>query len=403
VTETPPAVLLGGRTNALSVARDLGSRGIRVHAVGNDDAVVRHSRHCTRFHLVTDDDPQGEYRRLLRDVVPRGGMVIPCDDDSLDLVARNREELVGWGLHPVEADDGVVLDLLDKERTYEIARRGGVGAPRTITLRSADDLEAALDEIGVPCALKPLHIHEFARVFRRKVFVIRDAETLRRAFARTSELGFEMLLTEIVAGDEGRYWSYYTYIDRSGRPLLDFTKRKLRQYPVGFGGATYHVTAWDPDVAETGRRFLAAAGARGIACVEFKRDVRDDKLRLIECNSRITAANELMRLAGIDLAYVAYASALGLPAPEVRGFREGVRLWYPLQDILAFRAGRARGEITTGRWLASLAHRQRFPTLSLRDPVPGLSEALKLPLRAQASRRRSTVGGAESSSPEAAL
>jgi D-aspartate ligase len=401
MTEARPAVVLGGRTNALSVARELGLRGIPVHAVGDADNVVRHSRHCTRFYGVGSGDPQPQYRRLLRDVLPRGAMVIPCDDDALELIARSRDELVDWKLHPVDADDGVVLDLLDKERTYEIARAAGVGAPRTITLRSEDDLEQALREVGVPCALKPLHIHEFARAFRRKVFLIRDADTLRRAFARTSELGLEMLLTEIVQGGEDRYWSYYTYIDESGRPLTKFTKRKLRQHPIGFGGATYHVTAWDPEVAEAGLRFLAGAGARGVACVEFKRDIRDDKLRLIECNSRVTAANELVRLAGIDLAAIAYSSTLRLPVPPDRGFKEGVRLWYPIQDALAFRESRAQGDITARAWITSLAHRQGFPTLSLRDPLPGVVEAAKLPGRAQAILRRNGAGGTESSRPDA--
>jgi D-aspartate ligase len=403
MTDARPAVVLGGRTNALSVARDLGRRGIPVHAIGDDLSVVRHSRYCTQFHLVPKGDPQPHYRRLLRDIVPRGSMVIPGDDDALELIARSRAEIGGWGLHPVHANDAAVIDLLDKERTYEIARAAGVGAPRTITLRTEDDLEQALREIGVPCALKPLHIHEFARAFARKVFLIRDADELRRAFAKTSDLGFEMLLTEIVQGGEDRYWSYYTYVDESGRPLCHFTKRKLRQHPYGFGGATYHVTAWDPEVAEAGQRLLAAAGARGVACVEFKRDVRDEGLRLIECNSRVTAANELMRLAGIDLAGIAYASTLGLPVPPDRGFREGVRLWYPLQDMLAYRGGRDRGELTLGSWVRSLAHRQGFPTLSLSDPVPGLVEGMKLPGRIQALARRTGTGGAGSSSPDAPI
>jgi predicted ATP-grasp superfamily ATP-dependent carboligase len=397
----PPAVTLGGQTNALSVARELGLRGVAVHAIGGADSVARHSRHCTCFHLAEPGARQAQYRDLLERVVPRGAVIIPCDDEGLELIARDREELTGWGLRPAHANDAVVLDLLDKERTYEIARAAGVGAPRTITLRGEVDLDAAIDEIGLPCALKPLHIHEFARAFRRKVFLIRDADTLRRAYARTSELGLEMLLTEIVPGPEDRYWSYYTYIDGSGRPLTDFTKRKLRQHPYGFGGATYHVTGWAADVAEAGRRFLAAAGAQGVACVEFKRDIRTDEPRIIECNSRVTAANELVRLAGIELGWISYTQAAGLPVPEGRGFREGVRLWYPLQDVLAYREGRARGELSAASWLRSLAHPQGFPTLSLRDPLPGLVEAAKLPARVQAILHRNGAGGVEASSPHA--
>jgi predicted ATP-grasp superfamily ATP-dependent carboligase len=403
MTETPAAVLLGGSTNALSVARGLGAGGVPVHAVGDANAVVRHSRHCTRFYPLGDGDVQAGYRRLLKDSVPRPSVVIPCDDDALELIARSRGEIGEWGLLTVPADDRVVLDLLDKNRTYEIARRAGVGAPRTIPLHGPEDLEPAVAEIGLPCALKPLHIHEFSRIFMRKVFLIRDVETLRRAFAQTSEHGLEMLLTEIVPGREDRYWSYYTYIDESGGPLTHFTKRKLRQYPIGFGGATYHVATWDADVASAGLRFVTEAGVRGVACVEFKRDPRDEVPRIIECNARVTAANELMRLAGVDLGVISYRDALALPVVSNGSFKQNVRLWYPIQDTLAFMEARAEGDLTFATWIASLAHRQRFPTLSLSDPVPGLAEAARLPRRVYASRRRNAAGGVHSSRPGAPL
>ena len=131
------------------------------------------------------------------------------------------------------------------------------------------------ERIGFPCALKPTHIHEFSRHFRLKAMVVDDEPELREAFARDARAGVDMILTEIIPGEEHRYCSYFTWIDEDGEFLFDFTKRKLRQYPVGFGGGTYHLTEWADDVAETGRRFLRAAGVRGLANVEFKRDPRD--------------------------------------------------------------------------------------------------------------------------------
>ena len=58
---------------------------------------------------------------------------------------------------------------------------------------------------GSPCALKPRHIHEFARHFRRKVFVVGDAAALASAFAATSAHGLEMIVTEIIPGPESSY------------------------------------------------------------------------------------------------------------------------------------------------------------------------------------------------------
>ena len=58
----------------------------------------------------------------------------------------------------------MLLDMLDKERTYALARELGIAAPQTFTVRTQDDSRSR-SSIGFPCALKPLHSHEFARHF----------------------------------------------------------------------------------------------------------------------------------------------------------------------------------------------------------------------------------------------
>jgi D-aspartate ligase len=393
-------VILGGMTNALSVARGLGERGIEVHAVGPAYSPTRGSRHCSRFAVIAVGDVQAAMLDWLRRAAPSGAVLIPCDDDALELIALGRAALLDLGHHPAEGIDEVILDLLDKERTYDIARAWGVGAPRTVTLRSGSEIQDALNVIGVPCALKPLHIHQFARHFRRKVILIRSAVDLQTAFKRTQALGLEMLLTEIIPGDEDQYWSYYTYVADNDDLLLDFTKRKIRQYPVGFGGATYHASAWNPEVAEVGRRFVRGAGIRGVACIEFKLDPRDGQYKIMECNSRVTAANELMRAAGMDLGWVIYQDAAGLPVPRYRGFKQGVRLWYPVQDVLAFAGMRRAGTLSSRAWLGSLIHRQHLPIFTVRDPMPSVYGLGRLPRRV-ASRLRRTPES--SSSPDAAF
>jgi D-aspartate ligase len=86
------------------------------------------------------------------------------------------------------------------------------------------------------------------------------------------DAGHPMLVTEYVPGPDDQYRSYYTYLDHEGEPLVHFTKRKLRQYPTHFGLGSYHLTEWNPEVAELGLRFARGAGLRGLVNVEFKRD-----------------------------------------------------------------------------------------------------------------------------------
>jgi predicted ATP-grasp superfamily ATP-dependent carboligase len=218
--------------------------------------------------------------------------------------------------------------------------------------------------------------------------VVHNEPELREAFAETRRAGVDMIVTEIIPGEEHRYCSYFTWIDEDGEFLFDFTKRKLRQYPVGFGGGTYHLTEWADDVAETGRRFLRAAGVRGLANVEFKRDPRDHRLKLIESNVRFTAGNEIVLRAGVDIGWIAYARMTGRPVAEIGRGREGVHMWYPLRDTLACLELRRRGQLTGREWARSLAARQTFPIWSATDPAPSLVELALTPSRVVRKLRR---------------
>jgi len=391
---TPPVVLLGGRGAALSVARSLALLGAAVHVVSTGFAPVASSRHCATFTRTEGADTQAEWLAWL-ERGPRGAVLLPCHDDGLELIARHRPLLRDWGYLPVEADDGIVLTMLDKLRTYALARALDVPAPRTRALREPRDVEAAVAELTFPCALKPRRAHVLARHSTRKAFVVANEAALRRELAALAPTGVEMLATEIVPGGDDQFVSYYTYLDERGAPLAHFTKRKLRQYPVHFGLITYQVTEWVPDVAELGLRFAQGAGLRGLAAIEFKRDATDGAFKLIECNHRFTASNEIVRLSGTDLAVIAYRRAAGQPVAPVVGFREGVRLWNPVEDVAALLSYRLAGEITTVEWARSLARRQRFSTFRWSDPAPALASWREVGRRVarRAARRRARGSG----------
>ena len=385
--DRPPAAVLGGLENALSVARSLHRQGVDVHAVGTVDAPVRHSRSCTAFQRLEPGDSKPQFLRWLLDHAPAGAVVLPCDDDAVEVLARHRAELVPR-LIPIEANDAAQLAMLDKDATYAHARSAGVPVPITRAISGDADVDAAIERIGFPCALKPRHIHEFARHFRRKVFVVEDAATLRAAVAATSAHGLEMIVTEIIPGPESSYCSMFTYLDEDSQPLFLYTKRKLRQYPPGFGVGCYHVTHWDPAVAEMGLRLLQPARFRGLANVEFKRDARTGTLKLIECNVRFTAVNELIARSGLDLANLVYRRQLGEAVEPPARARDGVYMWWPIQDTIACILNHRRGELSLSDWARSLAQRQHLPMFAWRDPAPSAAGLYWMGMRAGRQLRR---------------
>jgi D-aspartate ligase len=387
----PPAVVLGGAANAVSVARTLARAGVAVHTLADspDPAPVRWSRaarehvpypgreggagddlgaHWTAWFAAAAGDPTGPG--------PAGAVVLPCGDLGLDYIARHRAELEAGGYRPVEADDALLLAMLDKARTYELAARAGVAVPKHTRLDAADELGRAAEGVTYPVALKPVHAHEYRRP--GKAVVVRSRAELEAAWKSLAPLGIGMLLTEIIPGPDDAYCSYNAYLDEHGDPLAAITKRKLRQQPIGFGNGTYHVTADEPDAARIGLALFRALGVRGVANVEFKRDARDGELKLIECNLRITAAHDQLRRAGVDFARIAYRRAAGLPVPAPGPVRQGVRLWFPGEDVRAFLQYRAAGQLTTRAWLRSLDLPLHTPLADVWDPLPSAAAVLAL-------------------------
>jgi D-aspartate ligase len=396
MSANPPAVILSGgsRAIAVSIARSLGSAGIDVHAVGEAPwDIVGHSRYCRSFvDLGTGDGVQERWLAWLESG-PRGAVLLPCHDDGLEFVARNRPALIALGYVPMEANDDVLLAMLDKERTYALARRVGVPTPRTARVQSPDAVDSAIEEIGYPCAIKPVHSHLFAQKFgRKKAFIVRSGSELARVLDGIASLSLDVVITEIIPGPDDQLYAFLAYMDENGEAVVRCCKRKLRQYPPGFGMGCYHISEWNSELAELGERFFRDIGLRGLAYVEFKRDPRDGRFKLIECNHRFGTGIELFRCAGLDLPLMTYHRLLGRPVPDGCSCREGVRLGHPIDDVRAFVVYRRAHALSFRRWARSLMHPLHVPVFRWDDPRPSLAELDVLLRRArrELAQRRET-------------
>ena len=81
--------------------------------------------------------------------------------------------------------------------------------------------------------------------------------------------------------------------------------------------------------------------------IEFKRDPRDGKLKVIEVNARFTAAQELVRRAGVPIDLIVYRHLTKQPLPDFEPVKEELRMWYPLRDFLGFTRTVAQGRSVT--------------------------------------------------------
>ena len=190
IDKRTPVLLLGGKENSLSIARNLGRMGIAVRVSGAANCLGMYSRFCAERLPVPGNTPQSDHwKRLLLGSDRRldGHIVLALSDAAIEFLLENREELANRYILD-EVDPALQRDLLDKQRTLELAAKVGVDAPRHWQVASEADIEALRGHIIFPAMVKPKQSHRFAEVFGGKLFIVEsDFDELRRRAVRTVE------------------------------------------------------------------------------------------------------------------------------------------------------------------------------------------------------------------------
>ncbi len=377
--ESPPVLLLGGLENSLSIVRSLGRKDIPVRVAAVRKCPALSSRFCKdRYIIPATHDPALFWQDLLLGsgrATLSGSLILACDDDAVGFMANNRAELEQHYI----LDDSIPalqLTLLDKQMTLELARSAGCAAPQFWKVETIDDLEPIHSALTFPIMVKPIYSHLFHRALGEKFLIAHSHEELVNELRRVFAHEFRVMLCEIIPGSDNVVQSsYYTYIDGQGESVFRFTKRVLRRTPTFGGRSVLHMTQWLPETAEAGERFLRGIGFRGMANVEFKRDLRDGQLKIIECNPRFTTAQELLVRCGIDAAFLIYCRLTGRPISMPESYRQNIFLWYPVRDTI----DQVKGQhgLSASEWLNSIFHWNTvFPCFTTKDPWPLVSLAV---------------------------
>lgn len=367
------ALVLRASRNSLSAIRSLGRAGHRVAvaAFPQEDIATCRSRYVSRFVPLEKLDGHAIDRLLaLPDSSAAKPFLFATGDEDALLVARHQERLAERYSFVTPSFE-ILESIVDKARLYTTAREHGIPHPQFYVVRDASDIEAAVATVSTPCYVKPALGHEWRRVRRGKLEIARDVVELRRILKDFVALGLTAIPIEIILGTDNDLHALCTYVGRDGRPVGWRTKRKIRQYPLGVGDGSAQDVTEEPEVAALGLRLLEITGHRGAATVEFRRDPRDGRFVLMEINVRTVSGQQLVTSSGFDVPLLAFHDATGRPMPEVPPVRR-VRWVFLGLDFRAFRELRARGEITTGQWLRSLARCRSFAYFAWDDPVPFL-------------------------------
>ncbi len=367
----PAAVVFNSHITGLAVARSLGRRGVPVIALDRDPkGYALASKYATVTALCPNvlEDEEGFIRYLLDlgAMLDRPGILYPTNDEWVLAVNRHRERLGRSFIIPFSGPD-IVEPVLDKARLYGTARELGIPIPRTWDL-GREDLARVSAALPYPCIVKPTEQRSFYDVFGDKAWRIGSPAEFRAALDRAA--GHPLVAQEIVGQGLTDFYSVCSYIGNDGEAHGTFVGRKLEQYPPDFGTGCLVAAEGPAAIAERGVQILKAFGYRGISEVEFIYDARDGEHKLLDVNTRVWKWIGLPIAAGVDLPWLAYADATGVPeiAPPAR---EGL-IWTYAKDYIALRLTGKGGEtaayLPEEAWTALFAGETRNVVDAVIDP-----------------------------------
>lgn len=392
----PPAIVLqASYANGLGVIRNLARAGVPVLAVDPNPRALGFASRYAACSVCPDPARDGgdfiAYLEALGRSLPQRAVVFPTHDEFIWPVSRHAERLHEWFRIPF-SDWPTMVRLYDKEEQMRAAWRAGVDTPLTVFIRSHADLQAGAAEIPFPAIFKPVQSLAFKTRFKRPVLIIESADQLAAVYERCADCG-TLMLQEIVPGGDDELFTVGSTLDARSRPLAVFTGKKLRQHPRTFGTARLAVSVWIEELAEAGLHLLRELHYHGVSQVEFKRDPRDGRYKLMEVNARHWLWHSLAAACGVNLTLASYADAIGKPFTAPRQ-RDGGKWVLTLKEGVDSVREIQRGEQGVGEWLVSLGGIRTDGVMALDDPRPGLVNAWRM-AKVVGRRRggRRTAGG----------
>lgn len=311
---------------ATGLPRTLRRAGFRVAVLGRRDSLIRRSDHVDRFfgysfHALRYLTVLGAIRSWRPDIL------VPCDDDSIELLCRIGRDLASRrpylvpdsvrgvlrrSIGPVDA----YATKFDRLAALETMRRAGIRTPPFAPAASFEDVRAFGDLHGFPVVLKIDSTAAGTGV--RVCSTAAEAEDGFRELERLAvpegrSHGRGLLVERLLYGSEARRRARMhvqgfirgreamrLFLASEGRELCGVSASKVVRSNNGLGPATVVEFIDHPEMAGASRKLAEGLSYGGLGSVDFVVEEGSGHAYAIELNARLTALVHLGPIAGVD-------------------------------------------------------------------------------------------------------
>lgn len=368
----PSAVVVGLSVTGLGIVRSLARSGIGVIGVESHfNKPSAHTRYCEKVSCANIDGEE----ELLETLIgigkrSRSRLALFLSTDMSVLITSEKREILRENFSFNLPSKNTVKTLLDKTLFAEFAGRKGFHTPQTFIVNNIGDVESICGRMSYPCVIKPSFRQPvWDRRTPIKVFKASSSEELIGLYQEKSSLAAKFVIQELIPGPDSEVYFCLLWYNSLSKPIGIFTGRKLVQWMPELGSTCIAESSINSMVLKESIRLFDCAKYQGIGSVEFKRDPRDNQLKIIEPTvGRADLQSAMAYYHGINIPLLEYCDCLGLEAPELK-FRKRKTFWVNEENLIWLLIS-PKGRDYRKEWLRVIRSRKKYALFELMDIGP---------------------------------
>ncbi len=252
---------------------------------------------------------------------------ISVGDISSEIISVHKDIILKYtGI--VNPDYNTFLKAADKLLLMSYCMEKGFPCPLTYHL-THENLDKIDDLLNFPVIVKPIR-----GVGAVGLKLFEGINELKAQYDAMKQHYGDLIIQEYIPKEGGMQYQAEAFLDEKSRLKACMVIEKPRYFPVSGGTSTANVTIQNAEIESITRKLLESLMWTGAADIDFIYDPRDEKMKILEINPRVTAGIKIAFAAGIDFADLHLKLALGKEVPLIKTYKTGVYCRNMFLDIL---------------------------------------------------------------------
>ncbi len=329
------AIIIEGHVQGLANTRSLGTKGIPVYVIDSGNCVARYSKYCKKFFKCPDyksDEIASFLIKLAKSENIKDWVLIPSNDHAVYTIAKHKVELEKY-YKVITEDFDIVEKIYDKSKLLEIADSIGLPIPKTC---SYDKVQPNAINLQFPILTRGKEGKSFYHATGKKAFKAKSIEELyeQLEFIENKVGLVKSMSQELIPYDGSNKTISFTAFCEKGHIKTYWMGVKLREHPIDFGTATFTESVFLEDCLNQSKVLLKELKYTGVCEVEYLRDPRDDKYKLIEINPRTWLWVGQAIANGIDFPSIIYNYVNCIKNEYPSSYETGLKWYNPYTDLI---------------------------------------------------------------------